>query len=58
MTPDAGRTLDYLILRACERLDPRAAYGKPFNELALEEQYQFLGYDKVRNHEDSEHGTR
>lgn len=56
--PDQGRNLDYLILRACERLDPRAAYGKSFNDLTLEEQYQLLGYDMVRNHEDAEHGSR
>lgn len=58
MPKGKGRSLDYLILRACERLDPRAAYGKSFNEMTLEEQYQFLGFDMVRNQEDAEHGTR
>jgi hypothetical protein len=50
---DAGRNVNYLILRACERLDPRAVFGKAYNDLTTDEQLAFLGYEKLRRYEEN-----
>jgi len=42
-----------LIFRACERLDPRAVFGKCFNDLTEDRQRALLGYDKLRLREDN-----
>jgi len=51
------RTLRYATMRACERLDPRAFYGRAFLDLAAEEQVEFLAFVDLRDRE-SAHGSK
>jgi hypothetical protein len=41
-----------MMLRACERMDPRAFFGKPWNALSCSEQLELLGYHAQRVHEE------
>lgn len=47
-----GRNQKYLDLRGCERLDPRAVYGRALNELDAREYAEWLGYIYLRNAEE------
>jgi hypothetical protein len=38
----------YLILRACERVDPRAVYGRPWDKLSFAEQKELLAFEWLR----------
>ena len=43
----------YLVLRVCERLDPRALYGRSWNELQWHEQVELIAYEVHRREEES-----
>ena len=49
----AGRDERYMILRAVERVDPVALYGKPWRDLKLKEQIELLAFSDIRQREDA-----
>ena len=50
---DSGRTLNYAMFRACERLDPRRLWGEPFMKLTPNQQRSLLGYTYLRDTEEA-----
>ena len=46
-------TLECLINRACERLDPRARFGLSWVELDKSQQAGLLAYDQIRSAEEA-----
>lgn len=43
----------YAIMHACERLDPRSVWGRPFVDLTFKEQARLVAYDNIRGKQDS-----